>query len=143
MSDNELTAEERIQQQTRGNLQFSFASSLGYLKEKGDSLEKFARYVADKARPGWEGVETPEQFCNAMALNMESFGSKIITKEGDENKSKLTYTDFMPENVLETFKLSPDDMDSLNFFSHQMAIKLGFKLEWTRDGENTTLSVTK
>lgn len=145
MSEKQPTQEEIIFNQMKGNLHMSAVLIMNFLKEKQIPIDEYFKFAGEVAAKTWTGLKGKgaKSMLDGLSLNMQSFGSKVISLEGDEDKAVAIYSPWMSKELQQFGSLSDDEIDSTANMFKPVAESLELSLSWEKDGENLKVTVTK
>jgi hypothetical protein len=141
---DEFTTDE-VLQQAKMNAQALFLVAIGYMKEKGLSLDEFWSFLGDKFTLGWDSLQGKgaRVGMRMFALNMVSVGGTLKSLEGDEARAEAIITDWPSPDLMQAFGGNEGDVDRMYAVFQPIADVLGLKYEWRRQGDRVTLILSQ
>jgi hypothetical protein len=141
---DEFTTDE-VLQQAKMNAQALFLVAIGYMKEKGLSLDEFWSFLGEKFTLGWDSLKGKgaRVGMRMFALNMVSVGGTLESLEGDEARAEAIIADWPSPDLMQAFGGSEGDVDRMYAVFQPIADILGLKYEWRRQGDRVTLILSQ
>ena len=134
---------EQIARRTRGNANSMFFAILCYLKKHDMSLDEFCGFVGQLYAPTWTEGLTAKQIAQGMALNYVSLGAELHSFSGDESQAEVVIGEWRSAETLAFFGLAREEADSVLGIAQPIAEHLGFDYEWSRQGDEITMTFSR
>jgi hypothetical protein len=141
---DKFTSDE-VLEQAKANAQALFLVTLGYLKEKGLSVDEFSSFVGDKFTLGWDSLQGKGALAamRMFALNMVSVGGTLESLTGNEARAQAVIAGWPSPDLLKAFGASRDDADRTYSVFQPIAEVLELGYEWRRQGDRVTLILSQ
>jgi hypothetical protein len=119
--------------------------AMGYIKEKGLSLDEFWSFVGGKFTLGWDSLQGKgaRVAMRMFALNMVSVGGTLESLSGDEAQAEAIIADWPSPDLLQAFGVSRGDVDRMYAIFQPIAEMLELRYEWRRQADRATLILSQ
>ena len=135
--------QQRIEEQTRSNLNALILGSLAYARAQGRDGRHWANFMGQAFAPTWNSAATPQQAATSLALNCASAGMRIVSATGGEARGEAVTGDWPNAGDLAFFGLSQADADEFWDIFAPIAQSLGLIYAWKREGDQLHFSFTQ
>ncbi len=135
--------QQRIEEQTRSNLNALILGSLAYARAQGRDGRHWANFMGQAFAPTWNSAATPQQAATSLALNCASAGVRIVSVTGDETRGETVTSDWPDPEALAFFGLSQAEADAFWDIFTPIAESLGMRFAWRREGDQLHFSFAK
>jgi hypothetical protein len=137
--DVTFTAEE-ICQQAQVNANFLSLGTILYLKERTLSIDGYWAFMGGVAAPSWTQGLTAKELATGAARNCVSFGGELRSVSGDETRAEAVVAGWPSEEDLKFYDLTQKEADAMWVCLEHIAIALGYRFEWRRQGDEVTMT---
>ncbi len=143
MTEQEFTTQE-ICEHAQGNAAALILATIAYFNEQGGDASAWMADVGKRFALAWE---TSKQLgargaMDGIALNVVSFGGKLLHLEGDIESAKATFTDWPITEDLHYFGITLADADTFWTVFQTIADHLNLQYQWQREGDQVTITLT-
>lgn len=138
--------EAEILRQAQGNANALAAVSLLYVKDRGDSIEQFARFVAERFAPSWSQLvgRGAVTVARAAAFNPISLGAKLASIDGNDQHASVVIDAAALEAANANFGLSADEYGSMwRILMEEIAHRVGVQFTFERQGGRWTFEFSR
>ena len=136
---------EQIAEQAQGNATAVTLVTIAYLREHNLAVDEYATYVGRRFAPGWAEMQgrPPKDIAQAAALNMVSVGGTLQSLSGDNSRAQAVIRGWPSADWRTYFALDQADIDPMWNMFRPIAESLGFQYEWTRQGDEVTMTFSR
>jgi hypothetical protein len=141
--DKPTYTDQQLLQTLQGNFAGNNLVLLKYFKERDSSWEDLAVYIGHEFAEQFPPGLTAKQFAEPFALSWAAAGAEILMLSGDDERAEFVMANAPPEDALKAFGLTREDFDAYSTVPRTCAADLGFDLDWSRDGDKITISISR
>ncbi|GLV55307.1 hypothetical protein KDH_21540 [Dictyobacter sp. S3.2.2.5] len=144
MNEQSYTAE-KLHETARENAVAFALLSLAYIKKQGQAPEEFVTMAGNRLAQSWQALGNGGalEFTQAIALNITSLGGKLQTIEGDEQRAKAVFHDWISHEQASAFGLSEQEGDAWWSVFEPIATSMNYHYSWQRDGDTIQVYLTR
>jgi hypothetical protein len=136
---------EQIAEQAQGNATALTLVTIAYLRDHDLAADEYVAYVGRRFAPGWAEMQgrPAKDIAQAAALNMVSVGGTLQSLSGDDSQAQAVIRDWPSADWRTYFALDQVDIDPIWNMFRSIAESLGFQYEWTRQGDEVTMTFSR
>lgn len=144
MSAPMFSAEE-LQQQSQGNANAFFLTTIAYLTRTGGSVASWAHFTGELFAPSWREATSADasQLARIWALNFASVGATVEALEGDGRSATVAFSNWPSDEDLRDMNLNREDVDPFFDIGNAIMAFVGAKISWSRAGDHVTFTISK
>jgi len=131
--------DEEICQQAQVNANFFSLGTILYSKEHTLSMDEYWAFMGRTAARGWTQGLTAKELATGAARNCVSSGDELRSISGDDSRAEAVVAGWPSEEDLEFFDLTQKEADAMWVCLEHIAIALGYRFEWRRQGDEVTM----
>ena len=146
MSDEKTTfTPEQITAQAQMNATAFILGTIAYLRDHDLALDEFADYIGQRFAPGWAEMQgrPVKDIAQMAALNMVSVGGALQSLSGDDSQAQAVIQGWPSADWLAFFALDQTNIAPFWNVFKIIAESLGLQCEWTRQGDEVTLTFSR
>ena len=139
----EWTAQEILQQAQMNGIS-SMLGTIVYLRQRGESIDEWAKYLGEMFAPGWQGLRDASALdvMHSAVFNPVSLGGQLVSIDGDDKRASAVI-DFPIKEMAEEIGVSVEEFDRVmtNIYNAIFDF-LGINFTSQRDGERWTYELS-
>lgn len=135
--------DEELLEQSQFNAQALLMASVAALGGGDESVERWAKGVADVFARGWDRDREwePAELLDALLTNYRSFGANVIEADLLGEPARALVADLPDLELAESLGLGDEHADAIFRIGAHLVATLGRSLAWSRDPETGDVSL--
>lgn len=136
---------EQIAKQAQENATALTLATIAYLRDHDLAVDEYVAYVGRRFAGGWAEMEgrPTKDIAQMAALNMVSVGGTLQSLSGDDSQAQAVVLGWPSADWRTFFTLDQADIDPIWNMFRPIAESLGLQYEWTRQGDEVTMTFSR